>query len=476
MNLLDKNIWVWGVVLLSLCLTSCEGLLDKEPSDQLSLEETFKDVAGAKTALAGAYSSLNELAYYQRNMMVYPELASGNLKFYKDKNRLLEDVYLFSQTATDCSLNETYTYLYTLLNNLNNIIQYTPQSEGAQKDKNRILAEARAMRALIHFDLVRLYAQPYSYTSSASHDGIVVNLTPRLYNDLPVRATVAETYEAIINDLTEAISLFDDSNAVFSGGYSQNYFNKDVMRALLARIYLYQGNWQSAYAQANLIIISNTYSLFTNQNYVASWDMATPSTESIFEIAIPANFAGTSLGIYYDTTRTELMYAATEDVLSLFSDTDVRGRNYLFATKTNAGVTYRIPKKYNKSAAASLPVKLLRLSEMYLIRAESAAELDNFTQATEDLNRIRLRADASATALEWSDKSTLLDAILLERRKELVFEGHWLFDLIRRQKDIIRSDCSTSVCNLPHTDHRVILPIPKTTLEVNPQMIQNSGY
>ena len=113
---------------------------------------------------------------------------------------------------------------------------------------------------------------------------------------------------------------------------------------------------------------------------------------------------------------------------------------------------------------------------MYLIRAEAAAELNNLEQANQDLNLIRLRADAAAEELNIADKTELINTILLERRKELAFEGNLHYDLLRRKQGINRMDCSAQVCNLPYEDYRLILPIPKATTDVNPKLLQNSGY
>lgn len=458
-------------------MTGCEDILDKEPTDRLSLEETFKDVAGVKTALRGSYRSLLALESYHRNLMIYPDMAGGNIKYSRGTTLQLEDLYNFRQSAEESSMNATYTEAYALLNNLNNLLAYTPDAiHGTQQEKNRIMAEARSLRALTHFNLVRLYAQPYAYTPGASHVGIVLNLKPRLYNDpLPVRASVTDSYQSIITDLTEAMDLFDQSTTI-NNGNGKTYFSKNAAKALLAKVYLYQGDWASAYQHADEVIRGGGYTLLSGEEYVGSWETRTPSSESIFEIALEQDFSGTSLGSYFDPVASEQMFAATEDILQLYSETDVRGRTSLYNTRQVSGQTFYLTRKYGRGSFNATPIKILRLSELYLIRAEAAAELGNLEQAAQDLNTIRLRADAEFTPEEGMDQAALRDAILLERRKELAFEGNLYFDLRRRMLPITRTDCAAQVCSLEPNDPRLVLPLPKATTDVNPDLKQNDGY
>ncbi|GGI23383.1 starch-binding protein [Pedobacter mendelii] len=461
--------------------SSCEKILDKEPTDRISIADLFKDTQGAKTALAGAYHDLLSEDHYLKNSMVYPDLLGGNIKYSKTVNNRLEDIYNASQTPLLSSMSATYASLYAELNNVNNIISYTTTATGSDLDKAKIIAEAKCLRALIHFDLVRAFAKPFSATTDGSHTGIVVNLKPQLYGDpAPVRVSVAQTYQAIVNDLLDAINTFDNNNGgILSGGYKQNYFTKASAQALLAKVYLNTNNWDKAFSTADELIKSNQYSLISNVNYVASWTGRVPSSESIFEIAIETAFSSTGLGGYYDITNTTYrQYAATADITSLYSATDVRRTATMFNSIVISGTTYFFTKKYANGSTNQTPIKVLRLSELYLIRAEAAVEkaTPDFTIANADLNLIRKRGDASATTLNSTIKSDLVDAILLERRKELAFEGNLLFDLARRKKNIVRTDCNAVSCNINADDFRLVMPLPANTVIANSSIVQNQGY
>src|SRR6478672_8739802 len=118
----------------------CEKILDKDPFDKVSIEDLFKDVAGSKTALNGAYRTLLSSDLYHLNLMIYPDLLGGNLKYSRTVNIRLDDIYNVSQIANSSSLNNTYLRLYDLINNANNIIFYTPNASGVALEKNRIIA------------------------------------------------------------------------------------------------------------------------------------------------------------------------------------------------------------------------------------------------------------------------------------------------------------------------------------------------
>jgi hypothetical protein len=172
------------------------------------------------------------------------------------------------------------------------------------------------------------------------------------------------------------------------------------------------------------------------------------------------------------------MFAANNDILNLYSATDVRRNSSMFNTVAINSVNYLFTKKYATGGVLATPIKVLRLSELHLIRAEAAAEkgTPDFTMANADLNLIRRRGDGSAANLNLTVKADLIDAILLERRKELCFEGNLLFDLLRRKKDVVRVDVTATNKNIPTDNNKLIMPFPAVTVDANRNMVQNPGY
>jgi len=477
-----KNLIQYILLTLTLLFSACQSLLDKEPQNKISLEETFQDFESAKVAMTGAYLSLFQTSYLNGYRMLYPDLAGGNIKYAQTSNIALNDAYFFQANPDEGQMNSTYSTLYEILNSLNNVITYVPNiTNGTEKTRNRLVAEATALRAMVHFDLLLLYAQPFNFTTDASHPGIVLNLKPVLINEsVRARSAVAVCYDTVIKDLTESLALFENSSAVFSAGSTKNYINPSSVKALLARVYLNKGDWQQAYHYADEVIKSGSYKLYSNAEYVNAWAQKNTS-EAIFEISVPSNFSGGSLGSYYDiatanSSPTSLQMAATNDILALYSETDIRNSSRFYASQMIRGTNYQFCKKYPTGAASATGIKVLRISEMYLIRAEAATELGNFSQANLDLNTIIQRADPKAVAENLSDKQTLINRILLERRKELNNEGFLLFDISRRKQDLTRNDCTAPTCSFKYPSNYFVLPLPAATVLVNPLLSQNPGY
>ncbi|REA57768.1 hypothetical protein DSL64_22810 [Dyadobacter luteus] len=464
-------------------LASCQRLLDKEPQNRISLEATFQDYESAKVALTGAYSSLYAMQYYNGYRMLYPDITGGNVKYSKITDVIkLYDTYNFSASSDDTEMNGTYTYLYSILNNLNNIIYYSPGiPNGTEVNRNRLIADAMVLRALVHLDLLLMFAQPYNFTADASHPGIAINLEPILIaNSIRARSTVAESYTAIENDLLSGIELLAKTQAIFAAGNTKNYVSINMAKALLARVYMHKGDWQKAYDYADEVIKTNSYALYNNAAYVNAWTKKNTS-EAIFEISVPNNTSGTTLGSYFDVTTinasaSAAWAASTSDLLTLYSATDVRNQSSFYNPATVNSLPYFFCKKYSTGGVLATGIKVLRISEMYLIRAESAAELGNNTTALADLNTIIQRADTEATSITISGKQELIDRIMLERRKELNYEGFALFDISRRKQNLVRQDCVAIKCGLTYPSDLFVLPLPASTVLVNPLMKQNPGY
>jgi hypothetical protein len=193
---------------------------------------------------------------------------------------------------------------------------------------------------------------------------------------------------------------------------------------------------------------------------VASWSKKNISSESIFELAYGTRIGG-SLGDYYNPSNAQYgQLATTTDLLNLYEAGDVRNAASMFVTVNSGGIPFRFTRKYQGMNDSANNIKIIRLSEVYLNRAEAFAETGNLTSALTDLNVIRKRANPAATNFISTDKQTVLDEILLERRRELAFEGHTFFDYARKKKSISRIDCIGSNCSIPYPDPRYAVPKP----------------
>jgi hypothetical protein len=167
------------------------------------------------------------------------------------------------------------------------------------------------------------------------------------------------------------------------------------------------------------------------------------------------------LGDYYNPTNTQFgQLAATTDITSVYSTGDVRGVSSMYYTTNVNNLTYNFTRKYQGMNDSANNIKIIRLSEIYLNRAEAYAESGNLISALADLNVIRKRANPSAINFAATDKQVLLDEIFRERRRELAFEGHTFFDISRQKRNLVRSDCSSTNCSFNYPSLKFAVPKP----------------
>ncbi|RNL95217.1 RagB/SusD family nutrient uptake outer membrane protein [Sinomicrobium pectinilyticum] len=460
-------------LLLITCMVSCSSdFLDIEPEQNVSAEQAITDVNTLQTAINGVYSKLQSSDYYGRSMYVIPELMADNLALsIRNTGRYLDyDGFVVSEE--DTFADGLWNTLYEVIVNASKAIEGGEKLEivsGEQQEQiNQLVGEAYALRALAHFDLVRLFAQPYNYTPDADHPGIPVINRSEDNEISPARNTVKEVYEQVNTDLAKALEKI-------TADKKNGRFTSYAVKALAARSYLYQEDYTNAIKYSTEVIDNGGFSLAGNENYPDLWAEEFNS-ESIFEIVnTVADNAGTNgLGHYFDPGG----YAdalVTTDLFNLYDSNDARLGAIKKGSKTGAEENALFVYKFPRGTSRDDNVRILRLAEQFLIRAEAYAKTGKDAEARADLLKVMERATPGASAAGESGDA-LVDRILLERRKELAFEGHRLFDLNRNKKDV-RIIQSENIIEAPYPNDKFILPIPLNELNANPDIApQNPGY
>ncbi len=479
---MKKLLYILPILLIS--FYSCDDFLDRDAENEISNEELFSTVEGAGFALSGVYASLTSPDYYGQNMLVVPEFKSGNIKFSKGVSSAninkFSATYNFTHIAEEDNNDDTsqnfYKQLYETLNSVNNIINYLPAVETTNQSlKNQIMGEAMVIRALIHFDLSRLYAQPYLYSVNGDHMGVVtLTETPDVF-DQPSRSKLYQTYDQIEQDLLDAIPLLTMQRP---GNIAKANINSNTAQALLARVYLYKKDWNNAIKYSSEVI--KNYTLVPNGELVESWLSSIPSQEDIWVLNMSnrtSRYISEIYGVVTDDDEEEHTATVTKDLYELYSEGDKRLELFKLANYTGGTVysdTVSIKFSSNNQRERFIPV--VRLSEMYLTRAEASAENKDYIQARADLEMIMKRANPSVGSVSLSGQA-LIDEIMKERRRELCLEGHTYFDFIRKGKGIVRKDFNgTDNKNIEFPNNNLILPIPYHEVEYNDNMEQNEGY
>lgn len=484
--------------------TSCgNDWLNTEPSTSIPSGDALNTYFDLVTAQNGMYDGLQEdKTYYGARMLYYGDVRADDMQATAASKRTYA---LYEMNYTVENAPEMWLAPYNVIRRANNIIKAIESGQikdGAEASKNDILGQAYAVRALVYFDLCRIYGAPY-HLSNGESLGVPLVLTPVEYNHTAPRATLKACYEQIIKDLEKGISLMGSAKQI-------GYFNSWAGKALLARVYLYQHDYAKAYTLATDVITSSPYKLWSNTEYVEAWAKG-GNSELLFEIVnkgtddwVDREAIGYLLSergyddfiitkAFYDQinknpndVRLGLFVKPTEldkNKKKLINNVDVAGKNVYI--KKFPGRSDFSPQDVRVN---NIPV--LRLSDIYLVAAEAAAlgggpaERGAFYA-----NRIIKRADATTT--DTLTAGTInLDRILEERRLELVGEGHRFFDLMRNDKTVTRYTGESDKgwhCNIPLTANshsftntftRAILPIPKAEMDANTAMKgqQNPGY
>jgi len=457
-----KKIYI-VLTLTFLSLTSCnqDDFLDKDPYDRVLTENLITDLTSFNAAAKGVYDIFQDTYYYNSYYLVLADLMSDNVK--NNNFSVFSAIDRYQTEANDIYAQRTWAKIsYAIAQTSIVIRQAEIFNFGADQEKaTELIGQLYAARALAYFDMQRLFAQPYNFTADASHLGIPLVDETQVGIELinSPRSTTKEVFMKIVSDLEKGLLLIgDDTSSVY-------YLNKNSAKALLARVHLYMENWAEANTLATEVINSG-YNLVSNANYVASW-AADNSSESIFSIVNTStdNSSTNSISYYYGRPR----YLATNDLNTALDANDVRKK--LIANNKVL--------KYPAYATRDNNTPVIRLSEMYLIKAEALAEMNLDTDAKAAVNMILLRANPLATPYTQTG-SALKDIIQEERRKELMFEGHRIFDLTRKKKSFTKySTSSETSITVNYPNNRTILPIPQSEIDANDnisQSQQNEGY
>lgn len=468
-----KNISKITILFLVLFgMAACgDDYLDRPPLLEESRELVLADFDGMNGATVGLYAELYHASWYGAQFPIVADLKGDNGKRGPLSSGRYIQFYNWNQDPSQTQAGLWFR-AYRLITSASNIINAAPNVElfpGQQQAwVDHLVAEAKFMRALGHFDLVRVFAQPYTHDPSSL--GVPVITVTRIGS--PERDPVSDVYAQIVQDLQDAIDLFDPNfafNTHRAGAQNlKGFTSANAAKALLARVYLYMGDNTNAAAMATQVIDSGNYTLYDESNFLDVWGTDAAS-EIIFEV-----FGSTGnsnwpsweeIGYIFDPSGSYGDVCATNSLMNLFHDDDIRKQ--LFIEPANHPGYFwpaKYPGKDGNTRQNNIPV--LRLSEMYLIRAEA-------NQSVDDINAIRTRRGIDP--LGAFDMDELFD----ERRRELNFEGHLLFDYARLGRSLEREDEEnqiSGILNVGFPSHLWAMPIPIGEMEANPNMVQNPGY
>lgn len=474
-NIISKfKIWLLIVPVLSL-LFSCTEKLDIMPKQSIEADVALITPHNIKTALVGAYLQASSTGLFGAYFNEYSELyaATGDMLFMGTYQQPREFINK-EATTTNSYVEFTWIEAYKLINTCNNLLQDDVLALLDAGDKDMVKGEALFLRGWVFFEMTRLYGLPYDPDQTNNQPGVPLVFTPtREVTDVVnvARNTVEECYTQAIEDLTTARDLLPDENGEYASSMSAS--------AVLARLYLQMSNFAAAAVEANRVIESGIYELM--ETPLKAFNNSENSLEDIFAIQKNATSAVNWLTVMYGSLAGAGRgdYEIQQSFLARFDPADLRG---MYQEDTQEGyVIGDITMMYYTGVGTILNyggintakwgdyyknIPLIRLAEMYLIRAEANFENPGAdvgpNTPTQDINFIRDRANAPAYV-----GTVTRQQIRDERYLELAWEGFRLHDL-KRWKMNVGSDA--------YDAGNLILPIPFREMEVNDLLEQNDWY
>lgn len=458
--LIMKNYMLLVLFLASFLFSGCDSFVDVDiPDSQLTGDLVFEDRTTANAAIADIYSKLRDsgmLTGMTTGANVNLGMYSDELVYYGTSNE--NSSFLFNNTllATTASVGQLWNESYHQIYCANAVIAGCQQAVSlSAADKNQFMGEAIFIRALVHFYLVNLYG-----------DVPFITTTDYKLNRLVSRMPVAEVYTHIIADLNQAIVLLPE-----------NYLSVDRVRAnrstalaLLARVYLYKGDWAEASNAASAILNNPVYVWENNIDKEFLKDCKATIWQFIPKLT--GNNADEGAAFIFKTGPPPFI-GLSPGLFNSFASNDLRKTHWI-ATVTDGNNFWYHANKYKKNSNTGTSVEysiIFRIAEQYLIRAEARARQGELIGAKEDLNLVRRRAGLPDTNAATAD--AIVAAVLQERRFELFTEyGHRFFDL--KRNEALDTVLPTAKPGWNSID--ALWPIPEKELLSNSQLTQNPGY
>jgi hypothetical protein len=479
-----KQILISAGLTGALLLGACNKTLEVEPLFQKDGSQIFTSLQDYEYALTGAYGLFRQVGYLgsggqtTSTWALLPDMMADNLVRTAEDLANWQVQINWAYATDEDDLEVAWVAAYSVINQANLVLRNIDRFAATEPTRvNRVKGQALAIRAYVHFDVLRYWGENFDRNSTGR--GIPYVETPD-FNNKPARLSVAETWTKIFADMEQAETLLGDVDQPVNAGSSRAGIDQLAVRALLARMHLYAKNYAQAESYATLAIEERP--LATATEFPAIWKDAT-NAEVIWAVAFNAGEGSPAVGAHVAATNRN-RYRPSASAEALYDQaSDVRFPAY-FASRSLSGTPRRILNKYygrGTSADNLVNWKVTRTGEVYLIRAEARAlQPGKEAAALEDLNALRA-ARITGYVNETLAGPALLEAIATERRKELFAEGHRWFDLKRTTRTIDRGeDCGagSAECTLAPGAREWTWPIPQLEVDSNPSIgnQQTVGY
>jgi len=456
---------VFIVAGLAALISSCsKESLDPSMEQDKIVEGSITKAEDVQGLLYGAYDRMTQTSYYGRDLIIYGEIRADNAFSNGNSGRFINPSKMV-MTVNDAYPRDTWTSIYEVIASCNILIGLDPSAiEGDLAEINHFIGQAYALRALGHFDLLKLFGQ--QHVTGGGDVGIPYIEEYKGEDLTPSRNTVADVKSKIESDLASAVSMMSDA----LNDPLHVYMSTWGAYALQSRVALYFGEWAKVIPAAEAVINSGEYVIIPETEFISSW-FTKSSANSIFELAYSTtdnnNINGLSQ-IYRGAAYGDIQ--ALENLQSIFDDGDVRAdTNFMIGNGVETGLLRNLGKY--PSADYSDNINLIRYEEVILNYAEALVESSRAGDALTQLNLLTAERGAQAYAVATKE------IVLQERRRELCFEGFRHDDLARNGMDIPEVSPLQQTHGGPaYGSYNYAYPIPEVEMNANSNMEQNKDY
>lgn len=453
MNRIPHHIILWAaVLLLSLGTLSCDGFLDIVPTGKV-IAKTGKEYRELLTNEYKYFPSDRGLATFRGDEMLLDKANTSSEDYAS-----FFDIWTWNDQAPQSTTSQFgWRRYYHAIYIANYIIGHQEEiTEATEAEISQLVGECYMMRAYSHFLLVNLFAEPYTACDPAQTRGIPLQLEADVDKILSC-GTVAQVYESVLSDMAEAVRRMKVENWETAYHYR---FSLRAAKALRARVYLYEGDWEKALAQSAEVLEEYGELVDMNQkNSVLPDRYDSPENLLALELVMTSLYKGAG--------------QPAKELFKAYQSSDNRKSKYY--KQVTASNTTLLKGGSNEFCCS------IRTAELYLTAAEAAVELDSAETALrylEPLLRSRYKTasvDDYLTALRSMDREALRQAIHEERRLELAFEGHRWFDLRRWDRPELTKTYQNETYTLDKNDARYTLRIPSEALQANPALSEKEN-
>ncbi|QCX00854.1 RagB/SusD family nutrient uptake outer membrane protein [Aggregatimonas sangjinii] len=442
-------------VFLVLATFACENELEFDPTDNLAGESALSTEENIASVLVGVYEELGQDDSYGGQLQILVDLL-GNTDQANWEGTFVEPRQAFAKgfLVDNIWVRDVWGNAYEAINQANLVLERLDLITSSAAEKDRIEGEARFLRALAYFDLVRNFGLPFEFGESNGQPGVPLRLTGIIDYLVPINAarnSVQEVYDLILSDATRAYEILPDANDFYADKYAA--------QALLARVYFQQGDYAQARDAADDVLTNSGNSL--DPDFFSAFNNDTDGIEDIFTFQVTSQTGFNDLVVHYASEADGGRggdITIQDGYLALFDDPNDDRGDFNYINPANGS---RLTLKYTNQFGN---IPMFRIAEMHLIRLES-----NFREGTTtgldpliEINALRARSGATELAGPLT-----ADVIFNERQRELAFEGFLIHDYKRTKR---------TVGDLPYNDDSLVFPIPQTEMDTNPLMTQNPGY